>query len=163
MKGEWHTITIDNMAWKLLPEFPACTRINLTNYFDLKTVVPKQIFIEILRHDNMGISIYLEDKIKSLKRPLKASRLDYTGPDIGNPDLTKSKKERVILRIFQVIDSELDKDKNCVNYPNETYLSYVECDEKYVYNQFATKYKPVLPFWAAENLKEVTSLRSYHT
>ena len=155
-KGEWHII--DKMVWKLLPEFPACASIHLVNYFDKKTVVPKQIFIHISRHDNVGISIYLEDKNKALKRPLKASMLDYTGPDISNPDLTKPRKERVILRIFQFIDSELDKDKNCINYPNETYSSYVECDEKYVYNQFATKYKPVLPFWATKDMKEVTSL-----
>ena len=41
----------------------------------------------------------------------------------------------------QFKDSELDKDKDCVNYPTETYASYAECDEKYVYNQFASKYK----------------------
>ena len=125
----------------------------------MKTVVPIQIFISVSKHDNLGISIYLEDKNKALKRPLKVSMLDYAGPDISNPDLSKPKLERVILRIFQSIDSELDMDKNCVNYPNETYSSYIECDEKYVYNQFATKYKQVLPFWATKDLKEVTSLR----
>ena len=151
--------TINHFIWKLLPEFPSCYSLNLTNYFDMKNVVPKQIFISVLRHNNLGISIYLEDKNKALKRPLKVSMLDYAGPDISNPDLTKPRTERVILRIFQSIDSELDKDKNCVNYPNETYSSYFECDEKYVYNQFATKYKQVLPFWATKDLKEVTSLR----
>ena len=148
------------MIWKLLPEYPACYSINLKDYFDMNTAVPKQIFISISRHDNLGISIYLEDKNKALRRPLKASMLDYTGPDISNPDLTKPRSERVILRIFQSIDSEFDKDKNCVNYPNDTYSSYIECDEKYVYNQFATKYKPVQPFWAVKDLREVTSLRS---
>ena len=118
-----------------------------------------QIFILVLKHDNLGISIYLEDKNKALKRPLKTSMLDYSGPDISNPDISKPRKEKVILRIFQSLDSELDKDKNCVNYPNEKYSSYVECDESYVYNQFATKYKPVLPFWAVKDLKKVTSLR----
>ena len=143
----------------MLPQFPACYSIDLSKYFDMKAVVPKQIFIDVSRHDNLGISFYFEDKDKTLKRPLKASMLDYSGPDISNPDLTKLSKEKVILKIFQSIDSELDKDKNCVNYPNETYSSYAECDEKYVYNQFATKYKPVVPFWATKDLNEVTSLR----
>ena len=67
--------------------------------------------------------------------------LDYTGPDISSPDLNKPRIERVILKMAQFKDSEFDKDKDCVNYPTETYASYAECDEKYVYNQFASKYK----------------------
>ena len=87
--------------------------------------------------------------------------LDYSGPDMSNPDLSKPILEVVILRFSQFIDSELDKDKNCVNYPNQIFTSYAECDQNYVYNQFATKYKPLLPFWAVRDLTKVTNLRSY--
>ena len=130
------------MVWTLLQVFPACYRINLSSYFKKKHIVPKQIFIYVSKQKNLKISIYLEDNNIALnKRPLKTSMLDYNGPDISSPDLNKPRIERVILKMAQFKDSELDKDKDCVNYPTETYASYAECDEKYVYNQFATKYK----------------------
>ena len=140
-KGERHTIT--DMVWTHWPICcPACYRINLSNYFKKKHIVPKQIFIYVSKQNNLKISFYLEDNNIALnKRPLKTSMLDYTGPDISSPDLNKPRIERVIVKMAQLIDSELDKDKDCVNYPTETFASYADCDEKYVYNQFATKYK----------------------
>ena len=150
------------MVWDQLPMYPACNRINLTNIFDMNILVPKQIFISVFPQNNLRISIYPEDINLALKRPLKSSMLDYSGPDMSNPDLSKPISDVVILKFSQFIDSELDKDKNCVKYPNQKYTNYAECDENYVYNQFATKYKPILPFWAVRDLTKVTSLRSYH-
>ena len=57
----------------------------------------------------------------------------------------------------QTIDSEQDKDKNCKNYPIETFKSFGECDDLYVKTQVESF--NVMPFWATKNLSSVTSLR----
>ena len=62
-------------------------------------------------------------------------------------------------RVSQIIDSSLDPDKNCHNYPFNNFTSYRECDEDYVYKEYVHKYQ-TMPFWVAANIQEVTSIRS---
>ena len=85
--------------------------------------------------------------------------MDYSGPIITIEDLASPKANIIILSVSQFIDSEYDRDKNCVNYPHGAFKSYAECDAKFVYNQFSSKYKPLMPFWATNDMREVTSLR----
>ena len=58
----------------------------------------------------------------------------------------------------QTIDSSLDADKKCKNYPHGKFSSYRECDEAFVYDMFDHKYK-LMPFWVAKNMEEVTEQR----
>ena len=58
----------------------------------------------------------------------------------------------------QTIDSSLDDDKKCKNYPHGKFSSYRECDEAFVYDMFDHKYK-LMPFWVAKNMEEVTEQR----
>ena len=58
----------------------------------------------------------------------------------------------------QTIDSSLDDDKKCKNYPHGKFSSYRECDEAFVHNMFVLKYK-LMPFWVAENMEAVTKQR----
>ena len=148
-----------SIKWGLVPDFILCRTIDLSLYFDLGTLVPEQIILSLNKIENYGVSIYIIDKNKYMKRPLKVAMLDYFGPDITVEDLNYPKVQLIILSISQFIDSEFDMDKNCVNYPHGHFNSYAECDAKFVYNQFTSKYKPLLPFWATDDINEVTSLR----
>ena len=148
-----------NITWGLVPDYILCRTINLSKYFDLNSLVPKQIFLYFNKVVNRGFTIYLYDKNKYMKRQLKVDYLDYSGPIITVEDLDSPKAKTIILSISQFIDSEYDKDKNCVNYPHGAFKSYAECDAKFVYNQFSSKYKPLLPFWATNDMRGVTSLR----
>ena len=107
--------------------------------------------------DNSGMSIYIEEKIRALrKRQLTENMLSYLGPHIGNPNLNESKSFRFAIKMEQFIDSELDVSKNCRNYPTEEYSSFAECDEKFVQQQFLEHFGDIKPFWVADNMSEVT-------
>ena len=148
-----------NITWGLVPDYILCRTINLSKYFDLNFLVPEQIFLHFNKVVNRGVTIYLTDKNKYMKRPFKVTMLDYSGPIITVEDLDSPKAKTIILSISQFIDSEYDRDKNCVNYPHEAFKSYAECDAKFVNNEFSSKYKPLLPFWATNDMRDVTSLR----
>ena len=155
-----HTIVQSkSIKWGLVPDFILCRTIDLSKYVDLGSLAPEQITLKFNKMVNHGVSIYFIDKNKYMKRPLKVTMLDYSGPDITVEDLNSPQGQMIILSMSQFIDSEHDRDKNCVNYPNGPYKSYAECDAKFVYNQFSSKYKPLMPFWATDDMKEVTSLR----
>ena len=147
------------IKWGIVPDFILCRTIDLSWYFDLGTLVPEQIILTFNRMTNYGVSIYVIDKNKYMKRPLKVAMLDYTGPVISVEDLNSPQNQLIILSISQFIDSEFDRDKNCVNYPHGSFKSYAECDAKFVYDQFSLKYKPLMPFWVTDDINEVTSLR----
>ena len=53
----------------------------------------------------------------------------------------------------------LDPDKDCLNYPNQIYKSFKECDLKSVQQILFNKYDQIMPFWASPNFSSVTNLR----
>ena len=85
--------------------------------------------------------------------------LSYVGPNIGNPNLNESKSFRFAIKLEQFIDSERDVSKNCRNYPTEEYLSFAECDEKFVQQQYKKHFENIKPFWVVDDLKEVTRFK----
>ena len=110
--------------------------------------------------DNSGISIYIEEKNRALrKRQLAENMLSFVGPYIGNPNLSIGRRIRVAIKLEQFIDSEHDVSKNCFNYPTKEYSSYAECDEKYVQQQFKKNWENIKPFWVVDNLSEVTRFK----
>ena len=110
--------------------------------------------------ESTGISIYIEEKTRALrKRQLAENMLSYVGPYIGNPNLNIGRRFRVAIKLEQFIDSELDVSKNCVNYPTNEYSSFAECDEKFVQQQFKKNWKNIKPFWVVDDLKEVTRFK----
>ena len=58
-----------------VPEFPACKTIDIANYFDSNVASTKQIWFTFYRLKNLGVSLYVVDKNKALKRPLKVRSL----------------------------------------------------------------------------------------
>ena len=81
----------------------------------------------------------------------------YSGDPLRIQDLEKTRKLTAIFQISQIIDSEFDERSKCKNYPDDTYLSFVECDRENVYLKFLNDYK-IMPFWATRNLQFVTNL-----
>ena len=62
-----------------------------------------------------------------------------------------------MLSISQTISSELDQDKPCKNYPFGSFLSYKDCDDKFVQEQVSKH--GLTPFWATNNFDNVSALR----
>ena len=82
----------------------------------------------------------------------------YTGPSIILNDLSNPEYLSHIVTISQTIDSELDKEKLCVNYPNDEYQKFKDCDNKFI-NQEVLKVG-LMPFWATKNISTATKFRS---
>ena len=83
--------------------------------------------------------------------------LSYNGPDIENENLSNGKIMNYMFSISQEINSELDKDKYCKNYPTKEYSSFRDCDEKNLYEKFLKS--NLMPIWAAKLINETTIYR----
>ena len=102
-----------------------------------------------------------EERNKVLSRPLITSRLAYTGPSIQSENLSRKIIHQSIHSISQEIDSELDEDKNCRNYPFENFSSYKDCDDEFVQQEI--KKFDLIPFWATDHFGAATNLRLTRT
>ena len=65
---------------------------------------------------------------------------------------------RVALRATQNKYAEEDKTNPCSKYPNKEFRSYRDCDEKFVNRVMKTKWH-LMPFWATDNMSDVTEER----
>ena len=114
--------------------------------------------IEVGQIDGLQVSVHLEEKNKVLKRQLKSNMLSYVGPIMKIEDTRNSQVMSVMVKFSQIIKSEEDPEAECTNYPNVTYNSYAQCDEEFVYNELKRKFN-MTPFWASDNMEQVTKLR----
>ena len=139
-----------------VPTFPNCKTLDIQNYFP-NFSTPIQIFIYIKKIDNLGVDLYVIDRHVSSRRSLKSELLAYTGPDVANSNLEKVRKKRYILKMTQTKDAAEDESIGCQDYPNEKYQTFSDCDMEFVHGQMLGE--GVMPFWATDNLDEVTSIR----
>ena len=154
---DFPSIDGDNITWDPMPQYPSCQGFDPADYFDFDASTPLQIFIDVAKVENMGVSFYFEDKNKALRRKQKSNMLAYSGPAFQNLDLNHPTKMRGIFKISQSISSEEETNKKCRNYPNKNYKSYQECDEQYLQDIFKKKFK-IMPPWVATDLDQVSDL-----
>ena len=148
-----------NMNFSLeAPVFPACKSLDIAPILKNENITPMEIAFEFYKIENVGLFLYIEDRNKDLKRPLKSAKLSYSGPSISNKNLNSPTRQSLILSVSQSIDSPYDKGKNCRIYPHNGFASYGECDKDFVSKEYHKKYK-LIPFWLTENMEEVTKLR----
>ena len=150
-------MTGKDIKWSLIPSgYPTCQAVNLAKIFDLKMLTPMSFVFKFFRSKNLGISIIIGDRKRLLfKRTLRSQRHDYDGQPLKIDGLSEGKYKRFHLKISQTIDLEMDSGINCINYPNDKFQSYRNCDESFVYEKMKT-FK-AMPFWAAKTLEDVTN------
>ena len=123
---------------------------------DIKIISIKSIYILFNKIQNIGITLEIEDKRKSLsRRKINSNSFDYEGPPIEIKNLYSTRVLTIALSLSQTID--LEPMKQCKNYPNQNFLSYRECDENFVYNKIVQNYS-MMPFWAAKKIDEITDI-----
>ena len=66
----WIKVPGQNLTWNKIETYTACQNLDFTEYFDLKTFTPLQIFIQANKMDNMAISIYIEQRNKESRNSL---------------------------------------------------------------------------------------------
>ena len=121
----------------MAPKFPACQTVELDDYFPNR--IHKQAFVDFNQVRNIAVDVHLEDRNFVLDRFLKTSLFEYSGPKISIKNLNEPFSVDMAFNLFQQVDSNLDETKNCTNYPNEEFLSYKECDRKFVYDKMKHK------------------------
>ena len=81
----------------------------------------------------------------------------YNGPSTQSENLSRKIIHQSIHSVSQEIDSELDEDKNCRNYPFGNFSSFKDCDDEFVKKEI--KKFDLIPFWATGKISAVTNLR----
>ena len=144
-----YTVTGTDIKWSLLPSYPTCQAVDLAQYFDLKKLTPLFFVFTFFPRENLGLSLYVEDRETSLlKRSLRSQRHDYLGfgSAVEIDSLSSRVYKRFHLKISQTINLEIDSGIKCRKYPNKEFQSYRNCDEDFVYKKMKNTFK-AMPFW----------------
>ena len=157
---EKSTQCIEDIKWSKHPLHPNCQVLDLMEYNNFNASNPTiKILFTFYPKQNLGISIIPQERNKLLrKRKLNSNMIAYSGPNIFIQDLGKGMQQDVILSLSQFIQAE-DNKTNCMNYPNQIFESYRDCDENFLHQRMLNSSKKVMPFWATNNFSEVTIKR----
>merc|ERR1712126_4358 len=75
--GEMKYVSTQNSTWDT-DLFSTCTKIDFLNHFMFTNITVKEIIFVVSKRENMGITIYIEERNKMLsKRLLKNNILSY--------------------------------------------------------------------------------------
>ena len=165
-KGHKYDIPGESINWSKIPIYPECNTLDLFDYFDFSNVTPLKIIFYIVNTTDIGLGVYIEERNKVLKRRLSSSNiLSYSGPALETKNLSLGRDIKAVVSLSQIIDLEEDEEKRCRNYPrsdwknkNLTYIDYNACDIEHAY-QHLKEHFHLTPFWATNNMSEVTALR----
>ena len=158
-KQNQYYINSEDILWNKIPQYPACQILDVMEYFNqYKNENILQIFIYLNQVQDVGVSIFFEEKNKVLSRRLKTNMLSYEGPNFQYDDLFLPQSKKGIFSFHQNIYSEKEENKHCKNYPYNGSASFRDCDKKYLYDKFVNFYK-IMPFWISLDLTEVTNYR----
>ena len=150
------------VTWSEYPMYPNCQALDLKKYIQQEnktTIRIEQIKFKILTENKYAFFLYPLDRKRALtKRISVTNMLSYSGPVIGNQFKGFTKNIRVALRVSQSKYTEKDESNPCAEYPNEKFKSFRDCDEKFIYHNMKTKHN-LVPFWATENISEVSDNR----
>ena len=109
-----------------------------------------QLYVDIRQLGDYTINVHFNGKSLDTGRNIREHNLRSTGDDIvlKEENVSKAYTVEIVQREF-VEDDPLN---GCRNYPNSEYVSYDECD-----NKFMREALPGLtPVWITENRAEVT-------
>ena len=117
------------------------------------------MLVEFYLGDNLNLEVvlYIEDRRKAVKRTLNNNMLAYAGPKLKIEDSNEGQEIIAALSLSQQINTDKDENSKCLNYPNEAYESYEQCDQEFLMEYMQNI--DITPFWATRDLKDVTNQR----
>ena len=118
------------------------------------TSVPRRINIELWNTKNVSFHLNIVEKNMALGKRRQYS-FAYRGPFIGIDNWHSVKTFGLSLK--QTHYSYQDVETNCINYPSREFNSFKDCDEHFIFGKMQKI--GVMPFWAAKNKNDVTSLK----
>merc|ERR1712032_25000 len=100
-------VNSEDIIWNKIPQYPACQILDVMEYFtEYKEEHVLQIFIDFNQVQDVGVSIFFEEKNKVLSRRLKTNMLSYDGPSSQYDDLFLPQDKKGIFSFHQNIYSE---------------------------------------------------------
>ena len=128
-----------------------CYTVNLTKLNKARRETMKTLWMYFKRGKTKKITIHLQGRTLATNRDV----FDNTYNTVGDEIFVESGKSRkYAVGISKNIYLEEDKSKNCRNYPNPDFVSYLECDEQYMRNICDSV--NLAPVWLYGDFKKVT-------
>ena len=145
----------EDISWSSVQQYSQCTSLDPALYF--KDLHNKNLIIYIRKIEKVGVRIFIEDKEEAVSRTIKSNLQVYSGATISLSKAMLTWNKKYILSFTQHKYSDRDtrdEAKRCSNYPTDQYRSYADCDLAFVRSR--CHQLGFMPFWATENMSEVT-------
>ena len=126
-----------------------CVTFDPNDYYSMRE--GGELFITLNKTENLGLSVYMEDRELTVTRSLKFSSPAYSGAKVSLADLGQTWTKKYLLTLQQ---SQAVEASGCVNYPTPQFSSYSHCDAAFL--SALCQEINLTPFWAAANLSQVT-------
>ena len=73
---------LDEMNFTIVPIFPMCRILDFHNYIDFGTSTPLRIYFKIKKTEDLALTLFLDERVRRVKRALKSLHHSYTGQDM---------------------------------------------------------------------------------
>ena len=73
---------VDEMNFTIVPIFPLCKILDFHNYIDFGASSPLRIYFKIKKTEDLALTLYLDERVRRVKRALKSLHHSYTGQDM---------------------------------------------------------------------------------
>ena len=157
MQNVTDQVTIDRINW-----LEECHILNLSRIANLKVQGMQELVIffnssnELISNTNFTLEIKIRDKALALRRKLMEHQFFHSGSKMK---IEEDKFSIFMIKIKKNVFVEEDTSKNCSNYPNSDFASYMECDSRYMQDSVKAKFPglDLMPPWLTDDLEEVTT------
>ena len=158
-KVEYDDIVVSgkDIAWPKVQKIHGCATFDPNEHFAMGE--GGELFITVAKTYNLGMSVYIEDSMVTVSRTLKANSKAYTGAKLSLADLSQTWTKKFLLSVSQSdLSQTSDRPQSCVHYPTKEYPTYRHCDDSFLSD--VCRSLNLTPFWATEDLSQVTSATS---
>ena len=142
--------TVEYLKPSLRQKIHGCITLDPNDYYSMTE--GGELFITVNKTENLGLSVYIEDREMTVSRALKSNSAAYSGAKLSLANLGESWNKKFLLSLHQ--SQAVEGSSGCVNYPTSQFSSYSQCDDDFVSTVCQALH--LTPFWAASNLSEVT-------
>ena len=158
--GSSEGVSIPTSSYELSqPNYPNnCLTLDIADTPEVKGKIVDAILIGFNANTFVTeVNINVEDRLKLTKRHYMYSKLSYQGPTVSLDDFTEPQTKTYMVSFKQDVFLEEDKNQNCVTYPTGNFLSYEDCDQKFLADLL--KNESLYPAWATpEDLDKATNV-----
>ena len=80
-------LPVEKIIWSISEQYPSCQSLDLFDFVE-ETKIPKTIWFRFNVLENLGVTLFVEERNKATSRSLRIKRLIYNGPTMEIADLS---------------------------------------------------------------------------